>query len=113
MACTTRKRLLHSTGVVLSITVVLLEVLFTSNGPPMTFIGGKCTQVPGMIVDEELKNPIRSHHDIEQENFKHMKKALKHYESLANRSAANGHLVDIYSADVNQTGLHVMAYFSF
>lgn len=25
----------------------------------MTFIGGPCSQGPGMVVDDELKNPIR------------------------------------------------------
>ena len=107
------KRYLRSTGVALSIAVALLEALYPSNGARiMTFIGGPCTQGPGMIADEELKNPIRSHHDIEKDNVKHMKKAIKHYESLANRAAANGHIVDIYSADVNQTGLHEMKYLS-
>jgi protein transport protein SEC23 len=41
-----------------------------------------------------------------------MKKAIKHYESLASRAAVNGHIIDIYSADVNQTGLHEMKYCS-
>ena len=78
----------------------------------MSFIGGPCTQGPGMIADEELKFPIRSHHDIDKDNAKFMKKAIKHYEALANRAAANGHIIDIYSADVNQTGLHEMKYCS-
>ena len=43
----------------------------------MTFVGGACTQGPGMVVGDELKNPIRSHHDIEKDNCKFMKKAVK------------------------------------
>ena len=43
----------------------------------MTFIGGACTQGPGMVVGDELKNPIRSHHDIEKDNCKYMKKSIK------------------------------------
>ena len=43
----------------------------------MTFAGGACTQGPGMVVGDELKNPIRSHHDIEKDNVKFMKKAMK------------------------------------
>ena len=46
----------------------------------MLFIGGPATQGPGMVVGDELKHPIRSHHDIEKDNAKFMKKALKHYE---------------------------------
>jgi protein transport protein SEC23 len=29
-------------------------------------VGGACSQGPGMVVNEELKYPIRSHHDIEK-----------------------------------------------
>jgi protein transport protein SEC23 len=36
-----------------------------------------------MICDEELKNPIRSHHDIDKENASHMKKAIKVCESVS------------------------------
>jgi protein transport protein SEC23 len=63
-----------------------------------------------MVVGDELKNPIRSHHDIEKDSVKFMKKAMKHYEALANRSAANGHIIDIYSCALDQTGLHEMKY---
>ena len=43
----------------------------------MLFVGGACTQGPGMVVDDELKHPIRSHHDIEKDSCKYMKKAMK------------------------------------
>jgi hypothetical protein len=43
----------------------------------MMFVGGACTQGPGMVIDDELKNTIRSHHDIEKDNCKYMKKAMK------------------------------------
>ena len=44
-----------------------------------------CSQGPGQVVNDELKEPIRSHHDIDKDNAKYMKKAIKHYEALANR----------------------------
>ncbi len=72
------KRPFRSTGVALSIAVGLLEALYPNTGARiMCFMGGPCTQGPGMIADEELKNPIRSHHDIDKDNAKHMKKATK------------------------------------
>ena len=43
----------------------------------MLFAGGPCTQGPGMVCDDDLKNPIRKHHDIEKDNCKYMKKAMK------------------------------------
>ena len=72
------KRHLRSTGTALSIAVGLLESLYPNSGARiMLFMGGPCTQGPGMICDEELKVPIRSHHDIDKDNAKHMKKAIK------------------------------------
>lgn len=40
----------------------------------MTFIGGPCTHGPGAVVDDELKNPIRSWHSIKEDNVLYMKK---------------------------------------
>ena len=59
-------------------------------------------------MNDELKFPIRSHHDIEKDNAKYMKKAIKHYDALANRAATNGHAIDIYSCALDQTGLMEM-----
>ncbi|GFX61033.1 protein transport protein Sec23A [Trichonephila clavipes] len=105
------KRPLRSTGVALSIAVGLLECTYPTTGARiMLFVGGPCTQGPGAVVGDELKSTIRSHHDIEKDNAKHMKKAIKMYESLAARAAANGHIIDIYSCALDQTGLHEMKY---
>ncbi|KAK3748819.1 hypothetical protein RRG08_065326 [Elysia crispata] len=105
------KRPQRSVGAALSIAVGLLECTFPNTGARiMLFMGGPCTQGPGMVVDDELKHPIRSHHDIEKDNCKYMKKAMKHYESLANRAASNGHIIDIYACALDQTGLHEMKF---
>ena len=74
-------------------------------GRIMSFVGGACSQGPGQVVDDELKNPIRSHHDIEKDCAKFMRKAIKHYEGLAKRAADNGHAIDLYSCALDQTGL--------
>lgn len=76
----------------------------------MLFCGGPCSQGPGQVVDDELKHPIRSHHDIEKDNAKYMKKGMKHYEHLSSRAAASGHGIDIYSCALDQTGLLEMRY---
>ncbi|CAF0722708.1 unnamed protein product [Rotaria sp. Silwood1] len=107
------KRAIRSTGAALSIAVGLLETLYPNTGARiMLFIAGPCTQGPGMIIDEELKHTIRSHHDIEKDNAKYMKKTIKFYEGLANRAAVNGHVIDLYSSALDQTGLHEMKYCS-
>ncbi|CAB1458305.1 unnamed protein product, partial [Pleuronectes platessa] len=100
------KRPLRSLGVAMSIAVGLLECTFPNTGARiMTFIGGPATQGPGMVVGDELKTPIRSWHDIEKDNAKFMKKATKHYESLANRASNHGHIIDMYACALDQTGL--------
>uniref|UniRef100_A0A182NZD3 Protein transport protein SEC23 n=1 Tax=Anopheles epiroticus TaxID=199890 RepID=A0A182NZD3_9DIPT len=103
------KRYLRSTGAALSIAVGLLECTYPNTGGRiMLFVGGPCSQGPGQVVDDELKHPIRSHHDIQKDNAKFMKKAIKHYEALALRTATNGHCIDIYSCALDQTGLMEM-----
>ncbi|KAF5292822.1 hypothetical protein FQA39_LY13867 [Lamprigera yunnana] len=103
------KRYLRSTGAALSIAVGLLECTYpNTGGRVMMFLGGPCSQGPGQVVNDDLKQPIRSHHDIQKDNAKYMKKAIKHYEALATRSATNGHGIDIYSCALDQTGLMEM-----
>jgi len=100
------KRSLRSSGAALSIAVGLLECTFPNTGARiMLFAGGACSQGPGMVVNDDLKQPIRSHHDIEKDNAKFMKKATKHYEALSTRACNNGHSIDIYACALDQTGL--------
>lgn len=43
----------------------------------MLFGGGPCTEGPGMVVSNELREPIRSHHDIDKDTAKHYKRSIK------------------------------------
>ena len=72
------KRALRCTGVALSVAVGLLETSFlNAGGRVMLFAGGPATEGPGLVVGAELREPIRSHHDIDRDNIKYYKKALK------------------------------------
>nr|CAI5851575.1 unnamed protein product [Callosobruchus analis] len=103
------KRPLRSTGAALAVAVGLLECTYANTGARlMLFVGGPCSQGPGQVVNDDLKQPIRSHHDIQKDNAKYMKKAIKHYDNLAMRAATNGHCIDIYSCALDQTGLMEM-----
>uniref|UniRef100_V5G0D6 Protein transport protein SEC23 n=1 Tax=Anoplophora glabripennis TaxID=217634 RepID=V5G0D6_ANOGL len=103
------KRPLRSTGAALSIAIGLLECTYPNTGARvMLFVGGPCSQGPGQVLNDDLKQPIRSHHDIQKDNAKYMKKGIKHYDHLAMRAATNGHCVDIYSCALDQTGLMEM-----
>lgn len=43
----------------------------------MLFSGGPATDGPGIVVGPELREPIRSHHDIDRDSVKHFKRATK------------------------------------
>lgn len=110
---TIEKRPLRSTGAALSVAVGLLEATYPNTGARvMLFVGGPCTQGPGMVTSNELKDTIRSHHDLEKDNAyaRFAKKAVKYYEALARRVASIGHAVDVYSCAFDQTGLHEMKF---
>ncbi|KAI9509017.1 hypothetical protein F5148DRAFT_1190636 [Russula earlei] len=99
-------RPLRCTGVALSVAVGLLETTFPNTGARiMIFAGGAATEGPGMVVTHELKEPIRSHHDIDRDSVKHFKRATKFYEGLAKRVSNNGHAVDLFAGCLDQVGL--------
>ncbi|OJA11947.1 hypothetical protein AZE42_09903, partial [Rhizopogon vesiculosus] len=64
--------------VAVSIAVGLLETTFPNTGAHiMLFAGGPATEGPGMVISNKLKEPIRSHHNIERDSVKHYKRAVK------------------------------------
>jgi len=99
------------TGVALSAAVALLETNLANTGARvMLFTGGPCTIGPGQMVEKQLSEPMRSHHDIEKEtsNTKYVKKASKHYAAIAKRAVAAGHVVDVFACALDQVGLMEM-----
>ncbi|KAF8830538.1 hypothetical protein HHX47_DHR2000920 [Lentinula edodes] len=100
------KRALRCTGGALSVAIGLLETTYPNTGARiMLFTGGPATEGPGMVVSNELKEPIRSHHDIDRDSAKHYKRAMKFYEGLAKRASNNGHAVDLFAGCLDQVGL--------
>ena len=72
------KRPLRCTGVAVSVAVGLLESTYPNTGARiMLFAGGPPSQGPGEVVGPELKDPIRSHNDLEKDTAKYYKKASK------------------------------------
>ncbi|KAI9357972.1 hypothetical protein DFJ73DRAFT_820073 [Zopfochytrium polystomum] len=103
------KRPLRCTGTALSVAVGLLESSFQNTGARIfLFVGGAPTEGPGLVVGNELKEPIRSHNDLEKDIAKHSKKAAKFYEGLAKRVSEKGHVVDIFAGCLDQVGMMEM-----
>ncbi|ODV91968.1 hypothetical protein CANCADRAFT_47375 [Tortispora caseinolytica NRRL Y-17796] len=104
-------RALRCTGVAMNVAISFMETSFQDcPGHILLFAGGPATQGPGQVVGPELREPIRSHHDIDRGNAKHYKKACKFYEGLARRSALAGHAVDIFAGCYDQIGMAEMKY---
>lgn len=99
----------RAVGAALSVAINILETTYPNSAARiMLFLGGPCTIGPGMVVDDDLKNTIRTHHDIDKDNAKFLKKASEYYMQLATRASTNGHAIDIFSCALDQTGLHEM-----
>lgn len=105
----TGRRPLRSVGAALSVAINILETTYPNSAARiMLFLGGPCTIGPGMVIDDDLKNTIRTHHDIFKDNVTYMKKATDYYLQLATKASHNGHAIDIFSCALDQTGLHEM-----
>lgn len=102
-------RPLRATSSALNISSLLMEKCYkNSSGRIILFSSGPGTMNPGQIVSPELKDPLRSHHDIDSDNAKHYKKAVKFYNNIATRCANNGHTVDIFGGSYDQVGVSEM-----
>ncbi|EAZ63719.2 component of COPII coat of ER- Golgi vesicles [Scheffersomyces stipitis CBS 6054] len=99
-------RPLRSTGSALNVAANLLGSTFPGFGARiMLFSAGPGTLSPGLIVGPQLKEPIRSHSDIDKDNAKHFKKAVKFYDSIAAKMVKNAHTVDIFAGCYDQIGM--------
>lgn len=99
----------RAVGAALSVAINILETTYPNSAARiMLFLGGPCTIGPGLVVDSDLKNTIRTHHDIDKDNASFLKKATEYYQTLATRASNNGHAIDIFSCALDQTGLHEM-----
>ncbi|KAG7192429.1 uncharacterized protein KQ657_001830 [Scheffersomyces spartinae] len=118
-----KERPLRLTGCALNVTLLLLSSLLngqTSGGHVLCFIGGVCTYGPGSIVSLLLKEPLRSHHDIEKSrqatlpnttqnvNVLLIKLAKKFYHAVAQNFVLIGLSCDIFIGCYDQVGLWEM-----
>lgn len=108
-AVPTGQRPLRATGSALNIASLLLQGCYKNLASRIIlFSSGPGTLTPGLIVKPQLKDPIRSHHDIDSDRASHYKAACKFYGQLAERVAENGHAVDIFAGCYDQIGMSEM-----
>ncbi|CCE63867.1 hypothetical protein TPHA_0G00290 [Tetrapisispora phaffii CBS 4417] len=99
----------RATGEALNIASLILQSGYKNfSARIILFASGPCTLGSGLIVSSELKDPIRSHNDIDNDKVTHYKKACKYYNQLADRVSENGHTVDIFAGCYDQIGMSEM-----
>eukprot|EP00879_Flechtneria_rotunda_P000388 GHRR01000481.1.p1 GENE.GHRR01000481.1~~GHRR01000481.1.p1 ORF type:complete len:762 (+),score=240.68 GHRR01000481.1:2399-4684(+) len=91
------------------------EALMSASVPPgscmariMLFTGGACTEGAGKVINRDLTEEIRSHKDLAKDAASHFRKAKKYYDGLAAEMVAHGHICDIFSCALDNTGLYEM-----
>lgn len=105
----------RAAGTALNVAISLVEAA-TANSQTavqvLFFAGGPCTFGPraggggGVIVGPKLKDPLRSHSDIDAETnaARYYEPARKLYQLLAQRAVHVGACVNIFAASYDQTG---------
>lgn len=97
------QRPLRCTGAALKVAAGMLAACSPDTGARIIgFVGGPCTDGPGVIVSRELTDPIRSHKDLAKDTAAHFNKAVKFYEGLAKQLVSQGHVLDIFACAVDQ-----------
>lgn len=122
-----KERAERSTGCAVNVTVLALQAILgkgnATGGHVMCFIGGAATHGPAKIVDMPLKEPMRSHHDIDKSNATQLPKmsngvtpvdsllfklAKKFYQNVAKMLVAMGVSCDVFIGSYDQVGLYEM-----
>uniref|UniRef100_A0A0L0NVY3 Protein transport protein SEC23 n=1 Tax=Candidozyma auris TaxID=498019 RepID=A0A0L0NVY3_CANAR len=95
----------RATGSAINVATCLLGNTFSGFGARIfLFSAGASTRNPGMIVGKKLSENIRSHSDIDKDNAKHYKKAVKFYEGVAAKAVKHGHVIDLFGGCLDQVG---------
>lgn len=91
------------TGAALKVAAGMLAACSPETGARIiSFVGGPCTEGPGLIVSKDLTDPIRSHKDLVKDSAAHFNKAVKFYDGLAKQLVSQGHVLDVFACAVDQ-----------
>lgn len=124
---TRKDRAERATGCAVNVAALTIQAILGKSGSAgghlMCFVGGAATYGPGKIVGMPLKEPIRSHHDIEKANVTQLpnlsngvakvdtnlfKQAKFFYERVAKVLVSIGMSCDFFVGSYDQVGLYEM-----
>lgn len=100
-----KERMGRATGMAAMVGVALLSAFEGYNGRMILFSGGAANVGPGKVVNTDLSTQIRSAKDIELGKAEYNESATRFYDVLATQAASQGHVVDLFSCCLDQTGL--------
>ncbi|CAI9762691.1 unnamed protein product [Fraxinus pennsylvanica] len=98
-------RPLRSTGVAISVAVGLLEGCSVNTGSRvMVFTSGPATIGPGIIVNSDLGNAIRTHRDLSNGYAAYYRKSSEFYEQISLRLSDSSIILDLFACSLDQVG---------
>ncbi|CAH8278484.1 unnamed protein product [Arabidopsis lyrata] len=101
----------RSTGAAISTALGLLEGCSVTTGSRiMVFTSGPTTRGPGIIVDSDLSNSIRTHRDIITGQVSYYDKSCGFYKKLAKRLCDTSAALDVFACSLDQVGAAEMRY---
>lgn len=126
-----KERPARATGAAINVSSLLLSSILGASsgvgGHLLVFVGGACTYGPGHIVGTHLKEPLRSHHDIERAQHTQLpsvpanitaqntkvdvslvKAAKKFYEKVTKQLIATGLSCNFFIGSYDQVGFYEM-----
>ncbi|EXB29845.1 Protein transport protein Sec23A [Morus notabilis] len=94
------------TGAAISAAIGLLEGCSVSTGSRiMVFTSGPATHGPGIVVDSDLGNSIRTHWDLINGCAPYYKKSRSFYRRLAQRLSESSIILDLFACSLDQVGV--------
>ncbi|KAJ4956531.1 hypothetical protein NE237_013314 [Protea cynaroides] len=98
-------RPLRSTGVAVSASIGLLESCLCKIGSRvMVFTSGPVTVGPGIVVESDLSNAIRTHRDLINGRAHLYEKSCNFYKQLAQRLCDSAIVLDLFACSLDQVG---------
>ncbi|CAA6658994.1 unnamed protein product [Spirodela intermedia] len=95
----------RATGAAISTSVALLEACLSHNGGRiMVFTSGPATVGPGMVVETDLSQAIRTHRDLINGQAPLFSKARSFYREVAERLSGRSIILDLFACSLDQVG---------
>ncbi|KAF7807752.1 protein transport protein SEC23 [Senna tora] len=98
-------RPLRATGAAISAALALLESCLINTGSRiMVFTSGPATVGPGVVVDSNFGQPIRTHQDINNGQAPHHDKSCSFYKQVSKRLSKASVVLDLFACSLDQVG---------